>query len=391
MTLNILKTNRKLAIWPAIIVFLLCVYFFIIPSSGTRSSQDECKKNNGSVSHNPLLSPDIKNLGSGWWESSRFIYHDIPARIQFYLPSENENQSIEIINASWTEFKRIGEIFNPFNPDSEVARLNNHKKSSSIAVSEDLFSVLNISHRLWLDSNGYFDPTVWRIKRLWQNAVTSQKIPSEKQIANTLQYTGFDKVLLADKSLKTIRMPGNNVMFDFGGIVKGYAVDRVRRLLIQSGATAGLIQLGGEISAFGDNNGNPWRIGIQHPKQMDQIWGIISYKNDLRVSTSGNYRQPLLINGRSFYHIFDPKTGKPVSEKILGVTTASINGKKSNALLDGTATAITVTGRTEGMLLAKKLKIDVLILYEKKDGSIGELMSSGFSKHYEKSPQSHRE
>ena len=397
---NILKIKRKLAIWPVIIVFLIGVYFLVISASETRSVQARSEKTrsaqtgpekiNGSFSHKPLLPPEIKHLGAGWWESTRFIYHDIPARIQFYLPSGDDIQAIEIINASWSEFERIGEIFNPFNPASEVARLNNHEKSSPIAVSEDLFSVMGISHQLWLDSNGYFDPTIWRIKRLWQDAVTNQKIPSEKQITDTLQYTGFDKVHLSGKPSKTIQMSGHRIMFDFGGIVKGYAVDRVRILLIQSGVKAGLIQLGGEISSFGDNNGNPWRIGIQHPKQMDQIWGVISYHGDLRVSTSGNYRQPLLINGQSFYHIFDPKTGKPVSEKILGVTTASVNGNKSNALLDGTATAITVMGKKQSLRLARQLKIDVLILYEKKDGSIGELMSSGFLKHYEKNPRDHK-
>ena len=115
---------------------------------------------------------------------------------------------------------------------------------------------------------------------------------------------------------------------------------------------------------------------------MDKIWGVISSYGELRVSTSGNYRQPIKINEQSFYHIFSPQTGRPVSEKVLGVTTVSIDGKHSNAELDGIATAITVMGATKGIELAEKLSIDVIILYENSDGTIGELMTPGLSDYY---------
>jgi FAD:protein FMN transferase len=95
--------------------------------------------------------------------------------------------------------------------------------------------------------------------------------------------------------------------------------------------------------------------------------------------------QPIIIQGRSFYHIFNPKTGKPVSEKILGVTTYSKDGLISNALLDGSATAITVLGSTAGLEFAQKNGIDVLILFEKKNGEISEVHTSNFI--YEKPKQ----
>ena len=72
----------------------------------------------------------------------------------------------------------------------------------------------------------------------------------------------------------------------------------------------------------------------------------------------------------------------PVSEKILGVTTVSLDNKTTNARLDGIATAITVIGASEGLALATKSGIDVLILFEKEDGSIGELMTKRLSHNY---------
>ncbi len=327
------------------------------------------------------LKNDMVNIDEDWWETSRLIYHGIPARCMFYLPSTAESKPEEVVTTIWQEFDRIGAIFNPFDPDSEIFHLNAEPGSDSIAVSDDIFSVLSLCRQLWQATNGQFDPTMWQIKQLWQRAEKIQQIPSKDDIAEALQWTGFDRILFDKTPENRIVFKEHPVKFDLGGIVKGYAVDQVRRILLDQGATAGLIQLGGEISTFGDNRGKPWRVGIQHPMQMDKIWGVISANGRLNVSTSGNYRQPIRINDKLFYHIFSPETGQPVSEKVLGVTTVSFDGKRSNAWLDGVATAITVAGPTAGFSMAEELNIDVLILYEK-DGSIGELKTHRLSQNY---------
>lgn len=325
---------------------------------------------------------DIVNINEDWWETSRLIYHGIPARCMFRLPPAGDNQPDKVIATIWREFDRIGAIFNPFDPDSEIFRLNAEPRADFTAISDDIFSVLSLSKQLWQATNGQFDPTMWQIKQLWQRAEKIQQIPSGEDIAAALQWTGFDRILFEKTPESRIIFKDHPVKFDFGGIVKGYAVDQVRRILLDQGVTAGLIQLGGEISTFGDNKGKPWRVGIQHPMQMGKIWGVISANSRLNVSTSGNYRQPVRINDKSFYHIFSPETGQPVSEKVLGVTTASFDGKRSNAWLDGLATAITVVGAEKGLLLAEKLKCDTLILYETQKDCIKEIMTKEFSNTY---------
>jgi thiamine biosynthesis lipoprotein len=321
-----------------------------------------------------------QNIKPGWWESSGLIYFQIPARILFKLENASEDRAETISKQAWAEFDRIGKIFNPFDPFSEVSALNSANKTGQVRISSDMFDVLTISQEIWRASQGHFDPTLMRIKNLWRNAEKIQQIPSDKEIALELAASGLDKVHISSEPVIQVNQPG--IMFDFGGIVKGYAVDRVRELLIAGGASSCLVQLGGEISTFGDNDGISWRIGIQHPRRTDRIWGIASAPGRFNVSTSGNYMQPIMIQGRSFYHIFNPKTGKPVSEKILGVTVSSSDGKVSNAVLDGSATAITVLGPRAGLEFAQKTGIDALILFEKKDKVTGEIATPGFC--YEK-------
>lgn len=326
--------------------------------------------------------PGLEQIRPGWWETRQRIYFDIPARVLFRMP-DTPGRAAAVAGMAWAEFDRIGRVFNPYAPDSETSLLNAADGRAPVPVSTDLWRVLQLSKTLWRASNGAFDPTMLPIKRLWQEAVDDQQVPSTRLIQATLSKVGFGKVRLLEDSRAVESEKG--MQFDFGGVAKGYAVDRVVARLKENGVTEGLVQLGGEIAAFGENDGSPWRIGVQHPLDMAGVWGILSAHSKMRVSTSGNYRQPLVIAGHRFYHIFSPETGTPVSEKILGVTTADFSGTASNALLDGAATAITVMGSDAGLKMARELGIEALIIKESHHAPI-EIMTDGFRDHYEPHP-----
>ncbi|MFP4571492.1 MAG: FAD:protein FMN transferase [Desulfobacterales bacterium] len=359
-----------------IAVLLISAAIFLLRSGTPDNQQSETIESRNTQEEKQ---PEVSGIKPGWWESRRSIYFDIAARIKFHLPEADRNKAEKTAKNAWAEFNRIGKIFNPSDPDSELSRLNAADKTKPVKVSKEMFDVLNLSRLLWEASNGAFDPTTTPVKKLWQKAVSNQKIPSERDIKSVLAKTGFEHVeLMAGQN--ALLCDNKNIKFDFGGIAKGYAVDRVSELLKASGVSDGLVQLGGEISAFGVNRqGAPWRIGIQHPTSMQEIWKTISKHGAIRISTSGNYRQPLRIQGHDFYHIFSPKTGKPVSSKVLGVTTVAFGKKAGCALLDGAATAITVMGRGKGLEIAEKLDIQALILTRGPEGGISESATDGMT------------
>jgi thiamine biosynthesis lipoprotein len=320
-------------------------------------------------------------VDGGWFNDERTVYHEIPARVFFRLSAKGAENAAAICCKAWAEFERLGHIFNAFSPNSELGRLNRLAAAGCQPVSRDLFEVLAISRMLWAKSEGRFDPTVWPLKELWSSAVKSQRAPDRDAIASVLGHMGFDKVQFC-KAPYTLRFSDARVKLDLGAIAKGYAVDRVRALLQAQGASSGLVQLGGEIACFGQANANKWRLGVQHPKEGADIWGTISARDYLRVSTSGNYRQPLEIGGQTYYHIFDPTTGLPAPNRVLGVTTADLDGRATSALLDGAATAITVLGAEKGLSFARQIGIDALVLAEEAPGVIVEQMTAGFRSAY---------
>lgn len=372
----------KLAAAASIAAMLAAAGAFLLTGNNRGDGPAETIRPQGAQENKPA---EVSQLSSGWWESRQSIYYGIPARIMFHLPEGNRDSAEKIAENAWAEFARIGKIFNPSDPDSETSRLNSANKTKPVAVSDDMFEVLKLCLKLWKASDGAFDPTTTAVKKLWQDAADTQKIPSQREIKSVLSKTGFENVRLINEH-KAVVCDKKSIKFDFGGIAKGFAIDRTAGLLRESGAADGLVQLGGEIAAFGANQeGRAWRIGIQHPTDMQDIWGRITTKSAVKVSTSGNYRQPLKIQGHEFYHIFSPETGKPVNSKVLGVTTADPAGITSSALLDGAATAITVAGPEKGIDLAEKLGIESLVLTRQKDGDgIKQIATQGLFKHYER-------
>lgn len=339
--------------------------------------------------------PRVEPVGAGWWETRSSIYGGTPTRARFRLPDEDASRATEISARVWSEFERLGRIFSSFDATTEVGRINAAKDAGTVPLSADLHQVLVASMQLFAQTGGAFDPTIWPVRTLWHAAVAAQQPPTDAEIHAVLGRVGLRRVQLIEAGdacgAQAVVAPGG-VEFDFGGIAKGYAVDRVEALLRGEGVTSGLVELGGEISAFGDDDDEPWRIGVRHPRDDQAVWGVVTSRGEMRVSTSGNSQQPLLIAGRTYYHVMDPRTGQPVSTVVESVTTMDVQGRATSALLDGAATAIAVLGPDAGLQLARRLGIDALILVGVASGEAGvgsveadvgsgeprELMTEGF-------------
>jgi thiamine biosynthesis lipoprotein len=304
----------------------------------------------------------------GWIDQRAEIYHGIPTRIRFRMPPERAADAAATAEAAWAEFRGVGAAFNAFDPASEVGRFNADQGKEIRAVTGGFATLLDLSREAWTLTGGAFDPTVWPVKTLWRRAAERGVVPTDAEIESARLPVGMDRLTSVRRSALARRPTAGTgaggpslvhramagVMLDFGGIVKGHAVDRVADLLRAAGATDWLVQCGGEIAAHGAGPaGRPWRIGVRHPLLPDGIWGSVSRDGDLAVSTSGNYEQPVRIGDRDFHHIVDPRTGRPVASPLLGVTVAVLDGTDRNARADAVATGLTVMGLEAGRALVE--------------------------------------
>ena len=250
----------------------------------------------------------------------------------------------QTITAAFAEMTRLEELFSSHKPQSEISRLS--AASGPFAVSPETLDLLKLGQRIARESDGAFDMTLGALKKLWAIESDQPQIPSAEQIDIALQGIGPDALTFAGNRVSK-RLPALQV--DLGGIAKGYAVDRALAILRRSGIDAASVNAGGDIALFGERQGRPWRIGIQHPRQAGELLTVIEL-HDQAVVTSGDYERFFERDGVRYHHIFDPRTGQP-ARLCQSVTVIAADAASADAL----ATAAFVLGPVAGLQLLERL------------------------------------
>ena len=147
----------------------------------------------------------------------------------------------------------------------------------------------------------------------------------------------------------------------FGAIGKGYAADKAKDLLISKGVAAGLINASGDMNTWGKQpNGKEWKVAITNPFNKNNAFALLPI-NEGAVATSGNYEKYVILNGKRYAHIIDPRTGYPS----MGIISVTVFGPKAE-LADALATAIFVMGIEVGLNRINQLpKVECIIIDEK--------------------------
>lgn len=264
----------------------------------------------------------------------------------------------QAVESSFNLVRTLEKCFSAHLPDSELVRLNLHGGG---IVSEPMAELITRALVISRLSKGAFDPSCAPLIKLYKEAEKRGWPPAEKEIAACLKRVGWQKIRLQNRRLS---LP-NGMSLDLGGIAKGFIVDKVARYLDNLRLSGFLIDAGGDIFCSGLNPENKkWQIGIQSPWKEKEIVAIIRLSNSA-VATSGDYRRYLLIKGKKYGHIVDPRTGKTVQEYPVSATVVAPDCTTA----DGLATACYVLGRKEGTDLLTKIK-DVEGMLLDKDGEI---------------------
>ncbi len=305
----------------------------------------------------------------GWYQEGRLLYAGIPVQLRF-IPADPQ-----LATQAWRILEDIDPVFNDWCDDSEIGRIN-AGGPGSVTVSGDLAEAFTIARRIGQITDGAFDVSVGPLRRLWREAERSDRLPADQAIGDALAAMGPDAWTVEGRILH-LRRPG--MRFDFGGLVKGMAVDRALWLLRSGGATAALVQVGGETGCFGVSPRHPTHVlGIPDPRDPEREWcRIRDPGTGLSGSTSGNYRNPITIAGTDYYHIFDPRTGRPIP-----VDTASVSvvfpRTGGNGLADGLTKLGAVAGADQLFAVATRLGGEAMVLLRHVDGSLHERHTAGW-------------
>jgi thiamine biosynthesis lipoprotein len=225
-------------------------------------------------------------------------------------------ERVELLEQSWSRFR----------PTSELSRLNARAGSGPIEVSADLLLLVTRMSQAWRESDGLFDPTVLdSMNRLGYDAdfaeVSTRVIPAASDIA-VLPAPGMGGVR-TDAATMTVTLPAG-VGLDPGAIGKGLAADIVVEELLGIGASAVLVNLGGDI-AIGGALIDPWRIAVTDerlPRDIDErTLEVIELPRDVTragIATSTTLKRRWAEGLR--HHVIDPRTGSMATGSYLQAT-----------------------------------------------------------------------
>lgn len=275
--------------------------------------------------------------------------------------------------ALWQQLGRLHREWNAWKPGGLRPLNQALLRGDGMQVPPSLRRVLQQSAALEVASMGLFNPALGGLVAAWGfHADTLQPgpRPPEAVLAPWLHH-GMNR----PPSLADLHWQGNRVhsrhpalQLDLGAIGKGVALDQALDDLQRRGTGAALLNLGGNLAAFGQPAGRPWQVGIRHPLQPGLLATLaVGHAGGGReaVVTSGSYERFRLVDGQPAVHILDPARAAPVAARAGADALVSVTVVHPSATLaDATATALLVAGPARWAAVAARLGVDQVLLVD---------------------------
>ena len=280
-------------------------------------------------------------------------------RVEVVVASADPAHGREAIAAVLREFDRLHHEYHAWQP-SQLSTLNaGIAAGKPVRVSPELAGFIREAQALSRRGDALFDPGIGELIALWgfQSDEFKAQLPPEADIRRWVA----EKPSIADLRIDadTVRSSNRHVSLDFGGYLKGVALDCAAALLREKGIRNALINIGGNVMALGDKGGRPWRVGIQHPRQSGPL-AVVALADGEAIGTSGDYQRFFEVEGKRYAHLLDPRTGYPV-DHTQAVTILMPPGPKAGTLSDANSKPIFIAGPGQWRETARRLNTPLVL------------------------------
>ena len=211
--------------------------------------------------------------------------------------------------------------FSANDADSELMEINLQAGKKAVQVHPDLFELIELGKKHSIAANSHLNIAIGPLVQTWRIGFSDAKLPSEEEIQRLLKITNPEEIVLNDSN-REVYLSKEGMRIDLGALAKGYIADKLKEFLVEQGVQSGIIDLGGNILTIGENPTfhRPWRIGIQNPALDRGEHVAVVEVSDASVVTSGIYERQLVVDGKTYHHIFDRTTGYPMETELASIT-----------------------------------------------------------------------
>jgi len=263
------------------------------------------------------------------------------------------------------EFARLDQALSNYRSDSVIERFNSQPSAESVAVGDEIVTLVQTARRVSEASHGCYDLTIKPLFDLWGFSGDTLTPPTADALTQTRQHLGYNR--LTTPAPGRLRKADPRIRVDLSSIAQGHSVARIAAVVEAAGISDYLVEIGGELQTRGHKpDGSPWRIGVERPLpggRSVQKALTIGRDEPVAVMTSGTYRHYFDAQGQRYGHVLDARTGQPISHDTVSVTVIH----DDPTVADAWSTALLCLGDKEGLDVANQNRIAALFIAQQGD------------------------
>ena len=267
------------------------------------------------------------SFSSNYYESSSLFHGSISGimgtHFDLLISQFSKDKAVLVWNKIVVELERMHKMMNRFDAKSELSRININAQKSFATTSDEMWNILTDCKHFHISTEGLFDITL----------------------------KDMSKVAFKETS-QSVAFPTRDYYLDLGGYAKGYAMERVKRMLVEAKVEHALVNFGdSSISAIGHHPyGNCWSVSLENPFEKGEVLKEIELR-DQDFSSSGNLPTHT-------QHIINPYTKEFNSEKKL-VCVCSNNPIEAEVL----TTTLMLASSEQQSRIKSNFKIDKVFVF----------------------------
>jgi thiamine biosynthesis lipoprotein len=276
----------------------------------------------------------LKYSDSSYYSTEQRLYHNIGhamgTRLDIIIHGVEEEEGERAFGMAIREVRRIEKLLSRFDQDNPIATINRLGFKQSLTVDQELFGILLRCREYYELSKGIFDIGLGRVV-----TEIKEKKPSAEIIREMLRHSGFKNIRL-EEGEKTVKFDGKYVELDFGGFGKGYALERIRTLFVDTDISDSFISFGdSSVLAMGNHpHGQGWKSGIRHHfRPEESLFTFTLIEESLSTSGTGHILDPSGGKGSEAYRNISVASADPVESEVLSTALIAADVKKQIEIL----------------------------------------------------------
>lgn len=186
-----------------------------------------------------------------------------------------------LVNAELIRMHRDWHAWNP----SVLTETNSQLQSQQpFSGDPEIVALITLSQEFYRQSDGLFDPALGKLIEDWgfyKDQPDHTKSPSDDSIIKHLK----NRPSIIDINIENDQISGSHphLQLDFGGVAKGYALDKIADQLQALGARDFILNAGGDLVVRGQHPERNWRVGIRSPNKHGSAIRILVNDGEGRV------------------------------------------------------------------------------------------------------------